>query len=158
MRALFGIALIAGTLIGADALAAEPLGRLFFTPEQRSALEAGKRTDEPRMKRVPAPRGPREIKLDGLVTRSDGESTIWINGRPLDATRQPDFSATASSSEPAAVQVRSHDMRSTVQLRVGQRLERATGAIAEPYESVSRHAGAGTTADARERKQATGSK
>lgn len=160
---LFGAVLFAGALGWAEAVAAESLGRLFFTPAQRSALDGGKRIGEPRVKRAPAPRGPRELKLDGVVTRSDGESTIWVNGRALDkrpASGRPasGISATTSSSDPAAARVKLGSARNAVQMRVGQRLERSTGKIAEPYESVAVPAEAGTTSVAQERKRAAGRK
>lgn len=132
---LFRTALIAGACVSAATPAAEPVGRLFFTPAQRSALDAGKRIGEPRTAPV-APRGPRELTLDGVVTRSDGESTVWVNGRALGKRTTPGISAMASGSDPAAARVNISGARETVQLRVGQRLERDTGKIAEPYEPI----------------------
>lgn len=136
--------------------AAEPMGRLFFTPAQRSALDAGKAIATPKSSRAPAaPPGPREVTLNGVVTRSDGESTVWVNGHALDSTALPGVSATASGSDPAAARVKMRGTRGTVQLRVGQRLERATGAIAEPYESIPGPAEAATPVG-KLRKSATG--
>ncbi len=117
--------------------AAEPLGRLFFSPAQRNALDAGKKISAPRAGRAPAePRGPREVTLNGVVTRSDGESTVWVNGRALGARPASGVSATASGSDPTAARVKLRGTPSSVHLRVGQRLERTTGKIAEPYESI----------------------
>lgn len=52
----------------------EALGRLFLTPRQRVELE---------MKRKPQPeqahRPPKT--LEGIVRRSDGHSTVWIDGQ-----------------------------------------------------------------------------
>jgi hypothetical protein len=45
---------------------------------------------------------------------------------------------TASGSDPAAARVELRGTPSSVHLRVGQRLERTTGKIAEPYETASR--------------------
>jgi hypothetical protein len=120
------------------AQAAEPMGRLFFTPPQRSALDAGKKIGVPRSARAPAaPRGPREVTLNGVVTRSDGESTVWVNGRALDSKPLSGVSVSASGSDPAAARVKLRGKRGTVELRVGQRLERTTSTIAEPYEAVA---------------------
>lgn len=153
------LALTAASLPWWPMHAAEPMGRLFFTPAQRSALDAGKAIATPKSSRAPSvPPGPREVTLNGVVTRSDGESTVWVNGRALDGNALPGVSATASGSDPAAARVKLRGTRGTVQLRVGQRLERATGAIAEPYESVAGPTGAGTTPVAKQRKPATGRK
>jgi hypothetical protein len=46
-------------------------------------------------------------------------------------------SVSASGSDPAAARVKLRGKRGTVELRVGQRLERTTGTIAEPYEAIA---------------------
>ncbi|HQS82734.1 MAG TPA: hypothetical protein PKV42_09760 [Thiobacillus sp.] len=55
-------------------------GRLFFTPAQRAELE--------RVRAAPAPRAQAAqsdqdapLRFDGVVVRSDGKSTRWVNGR-----------------------------------------------------------------------------
>ena len=64
------------TLASASAAAQAPLGRLFFTPEERAALDAGRpRHSEPAAAIELTPR-----RLDGIVRRSDGRGTVWING------------------------------------------------------------------------------
>ncbi|HZS69652.1 MAG TPA: hypothetical protein VFA72_21270 [Burkholderiales bacterium] len=71
------IALLALALAAAAAQAQE-LGRLFFTPEQRAALDARRKA------RVPDNPGSVAAapvtRVDGFVKRSAGPSTIWING------------------------------------------------------------------------------
>lgn len=73
-------------LLAADLAAAQPaeLGRLFFTPDQRAQLEAararagsgaGVRTTTPPQSEAPAP-----VRYDGVVIRSDGKTTRWIDG------------------------------------------------------------------------------
>jgi len=62
------------------ARAAEKLGTLFFTPAERDELDRMRR-GEPDAASMPHPRGPRAIT--GYVKRSDGLSTVWIDGRPV---------------------------------------------------------------------------
>ena len=59
----------------------EPLGRLFFTPEQRAVLERQKQHNQNSSALVDdgAP-----LTLNGRVTRSSGRNTAWINGTALD--------------------------------------------------------------------------
>ncbi|MCB1960021.1 MAG: hypothetical protein KDE68_05795 [Rhodocyclaceae bacterium] len=71
-RALLGLVLIL-TSVGAQAQA--PLGRLFFTPQERADLDRGK-TAATSDDTAPPP------TLDGIVRRSDGRATVWINGQP----------------------------------------------------------------------------
>ena len=121
--------------------AAEPWGRLFFTPSQRATLDAGKPVAKPRAVRALAPRGPRAVTLNGIVTRSDGESAVWVNGREAGGETVPGVSASTSSTDPTSAQIRVGGARKFVQLRVGQHLDPVSGKVLEPYESaVSRAA------------------
>jgi hypothetical protein len=112
--------------------AAEPLGRLFFTPAQRNALDAGKQLDRPKQA-GPAVRGPRSVTVNGIVTRSDGESTVWVNGAPAGASGRGAAPVVATPSGTASARVRVLD--SNARLRVGQTLDRRTGKISEAYEN-----------------------
>jgi hypothetical protein len=124
--------------------AAEPWGRLFFTPSQRATLDAGKPVAKPRTARTVravAPRGPRAVTLNGVVTRSDGESAVWVNGREAGGETGPGVSASTSATDPTSAQIRVGGARKFVQLRVGQHLDPVSGKVLEPYESaVSRAA------------------
>jgi hypothetical protein len=119
-------------LVARDAAAAEPLGRLFFTPAQRTMLDAGKELDRPK-KSGPQVRGPRSVTVNGIVTRSDGESTVWVNGEQANIPRRNEAAISAKPSGPAAARVRV--MESDARLSVGQTLDRRTGRVTEPYQT-----------------------
>ena len=61
-------------------------GRLFFTPSQRAMLNEArlrKVTDQPNPSAAaPTLPTPAPVSFDGVITRSDGVSTHWVNGRP----------------------------------------------------------------------------
>lgn len=119
-------------IIAVPAGAAEPLGRLFFTPAQRAKLDAGKAITEPK-KAGPTVQGPRSVTVNGIVTRSDGESTVWVNGAPA-GTRRPN--AAPIMAKPAGeATARVRVMDSDARLRVGQTLDRRSGRVIEPYQS-----------------------
>lgn len=62
-------------------LAADP-GRLFYTPAERARLEAARvRTATPPGVADRAYRAPAAVRYDGIVTRSDGRATRWVDGR-----------------------------------------------------------------------------
>jgi len=65
----------------AAAHATPPLGRLFLTPEERTARERARRAGAvtPRQS-APQPEG--KGRLEGYVKRSAGPATLWIDGRP----------------------------------------------------------------------------
>lgn len=69
--------LMACVILAASRAGAEPLGRLFFTPEQRALLDRQRRDgiDFP----VSA-----AIRLDGLAVRAGKTVGTWINGRAHD--------------------------------------------------------------------------
>lgn len=105
-------------------LHAESLGRLFFTPEQRAALDLARRTQPVAGQGADAPSD--GVTLNGIVTRSDGHRTVWINGRP-----QPAGVATTRS--PAAASIPLPGGGGQVRLRVGQTLDPASGKVEEGY-------------------------
>ena len=58
---------------------AESLGRLFFTPQERSRLDqrrAGGAPAEPERPLASA------SHVTGFVQRGDGKTTVWIDGQP----------------------------------------------------------------------------
>jgi len=69
-------------LLLAPGVEAQELGRLFFTPQQRADLDARRKArvpDKPAAAAVASP----VTRLDGYVKRSDGPSTVWINGESI---------------------------------------------------------------------------
>jgi len=103
-------------------LHAQELGRLFFTPEQRDALDARRRA------RVPDKPAPTPIvaspvtRLDGYVRRSDGRSTVWVNGDTLDDSRaQADGRVSVPVGEGGA----------RVRLKPGEMLDRGSGEVTD---------------------------
>jgi hypothetical protein len=98
---------------------AQELGRLFFTPEQRAALDAR------RMARVPdRPSAPTLIspttRLDGYVKRSDGLPTVWVNGESNQET---------APGADGRVSVPAGESGARVQLRPGEVLDRSSGEV-----------------------------
>ena len=132
-RCLRILSVVAATLPWCATHSAEPLGRLFFTPAQRNMLDAGKQVAVPRKA---APSGPRAAMLNGVVTRSDGESTIWVNGDAVSRMGSQAVNASASAADPAAARVELQGTKGRVKLKVGQRFDRSTGKVEESYESA----------------------
>lgn len=63
------------------AVAAET-GRLFYTPVQRAMLEQARARKITTVRATPAePTEAAPQRYDGLVIRSDGQTTRWVNGR-----------------------------------------------------------------------------
>lgn len=116
--------------------AAEPLGRLFFTPAQRAQLDTARSQKSRAMlpSDTEAAPLPETITYSGMVRRNDGKSTVWLNNRAIN-DRQP------MEGVPAVGRVRP-DGRiileppqggAKTELKVGQSLEIVSGTIEEPY-------------------------
>ena len=101
---------------------AQELGRLFFTPEQREALDARRKArvpDKPAAAIVVSP----TTRVDGFVKRSGGPSTVWVNGEAL-----PEGSGDAPRIAPSmSVSVGEGGRRTA--LKPGEVLDRGTGEV-----------------------------
>jgi hypothetical protein len=74
--------LLATLGVWGSSLAADP-GRLFYTPDQRAQLEAARARNVTQVRQAAPDTGaPRPIRYDGVLIRSDGAGTRWVNGLP----------------------------------------------------------------------------
>ena len=72
------------------------------------------------------------MRLDGVVIRSDGESTVWVNGRPSDLSPLPHVGV-AVGSDPASAQIRVPGVSGGKRISVGQSLDTRSGVVREAY-------------------------
>jgi hypothetical protein len=99
--------------------AAEELGRLFFTPQQRQDLDRRRATNRAEEEAPQIKEGP--LTLDGHVQRSSGKTATWINGVP-----QYDSHA---SRDPTRITVVPNEGEPGVSLKIGQIYERTSGEV-----------------------------
>lgn len=117
----FAAALLGLTL--AQTLHAEPLGRLFLTPERRATLE------RQRLLNIQAAQALESstMNLNGVVVRSSGKHTVWINDRAQhDNTAPAGVSAQVTSRDPARAVLNAGE-DNPAPLKVGETFNRATG-------------------------------
>jgi hypothetical protein len=100
--------------------AAYELGRLFFTPEQRQALDRRRATNRAEEEAPQVTEGP--LILDGHIERSSGRTTTWING-------VPQYDENPAGRDAAQVTVVPNPGEPGVSLKVGQTYERASGEV-----------------------------
>jgi hypothetical protein len=111
-RTLLALALVAGASLGpARPAAADELGRLFFTPQQRQELDR-RRASNIQEKEVVIESS---VTVNGHVAQSSGKTTTWVNGVPQYDTH--------SSRDPARVHLQDGT------LKIGQTLDRARGEV-----------------------------
>ncbi|HTQ75775.1 MAG TPA: hypothetical protein VMI74_15960 [Burkholderiales bacterium] len=104
--------------------AAESLGRLFFTPQQRQDLDRRRQANI----QESAATVNSSVTVNGQVSRSRGKNTVWINGVPQENTKRP--------SDPARVTVPAGegDNSSSVSIKIGQTLDKVRGKVKDPIE------------------------
>jgi hypothetical protein len=123
----------------AEAAQQESMGRLFFTPAQRSSLDIARSqrarttlgTESSEQQPV---QQEQTISYGGMVRRSDGKSTVWINGRPV--TEQETASGATAVGRVGAdgsVSLQVPQTGRRVELKPGQSVELLSGAIEEGY-------------------------
>lgn len=79
--------LLLAVALAQPALAASPLGRLFYTPEQRQALVAARArggADVVEATTAALPAAPRRLTLTGIVERRGQPSVAWIDGQAVE--------------------------------------------------------------------------
>ena len=103
------LALLAAVLRALPAGAAEDLGRLFFTPQQRQDLDRRRAANA---QEAAAIIQESTLTLQGQVSRSGGKTTTWINGVPQQDAQ--------GSADPTRVPIRTSEDEPEVTLKVGE--------------------------------------
>lgn len=108
---------------------AQELGRLFFTPEQRAALDARRKARIPDKPAAVVPESP-QTRIDGFVRRDGGRSTVWVNGIAAPEEAQPEgIRLVPGGRDPLRVAVTVGEEARRFELKVGQKLDRARGEV-----------------------------
>ncbi|MDZ4255934.1 MAG: hypothetical protein U1A72_25485 [Sulfuritalea sp.] len=111
-------------LAAAHGVWAQELGRLFFTPERRAAMERQRTFNIQEAQTLQGT----TMSLDGVVYRSSGKTTIWINRTPQTEgeSARTGVSAVVSPKTPGSALLAPGD-ETPAQLNVGESINRATG-------------------------------
>ncbi len=106
------------------ATADDALGRLFFTPERRQQLDHQREMNTLDQQQIVADP---TLTVDGVVARSSGKHTAWINGSPQhEYETGSGLSVTPRRGDPGKVVVQANDSP-TASARVGETVNRNTG-------------------------------
>jgi hypothetical protein len=108
----------------ANAADTSELGRLFFTPERRVALERQRTYNVQEAQTLQGT----TMSLDGVVYRSSGKATVWVNRQPQNEgeSTRTGVSAVVSPRKPGSALLAPGDEKPE-QLKVGEAVNRATG-------------------------------
>lgn len=102
----------------------EELGRLFFTPERRQALDRQRQLNIQEKQEIPEDP---TLTINGLVTRSSGKRSTWINGVLQNENEAPSgVTVTPNRHDPGKIVVKTTEAP-PAPARVGETVNRNTG-------------------------------
>lgn len=108
------------------------LGKLFSTPVQRQKIDAFRKGKSMGVAREQI--SPTDIKVQGIVKRSDGASTVWINGKStLDSNYVGGVNVRLNSISDSSGKVTVGIKDKAVRLKPGQVWSEDTGRISDGY-------------------------
>ena len=112
------------TLVPARAADTQELGRLFFTPERRATLEHQRAFNVQEAQTLQGT----NMSLDGVVYRSSGKATVWINHQAQNEgeSARTGVNAVVSPKTPGSALLAPGEEK-PAQLKVGEAMNRATG-------------------------------
>lgn len=120
--------LLVAMALGALSAEAQELGRLFFTPEQRTQLDARRKArvpDKPAAAAVASP----VTRVDGYVKRSGGRSTVFINGDAVSESAPEAPRIDTAQTPSGSVSITVGEGGSRARLRPGETLDRGNGEV-----------------------------
>jgi hypothetical protein len=117
VKLLLTSALLACAGSAPPAAAAEELGRLFFTPQQRLDLDRRRAANVQEALVVQES----TVTVEGRVSRSSGKSTTWVNRVPQHDSYK--------SADPAQVTISTGEGQPEVTLKVGQTHDNVRGEV-----------------------------
>ncbi len=123
-------------LVSTSSLAAyyeeSSLGKLFNTPAQRQKIDAFRKGKSMGVAREQI--SPTDIKVQGIVKRSDGASTVWVNGKnTLDSSHVGGVNVRLNSVSDSSDKVTVGIKNKTVRLKPGQVWSEDSGRITDGY-------------------------
>jgi hypothetical protein len=102
----------------------DELGRLFFTPERRQTLDRQRQLNIQEQQEIPEDP---TLTIDGVVTRSSGKRTAWVNGVAQNENEMPSgVKVTPRRKDPGKVVVQASESPAG-NARVGGTVNRNTG-------------------------------
>ncbi|MDH3314667.1 MAG: hypothetical protein OER43_02720 [Gammaproteobacteria bacterium] len=143
MSYLAGLALAAALTSVPHAGEAQRLGRLFSTPEERALLDELRRDQrlvepEPQSVVDMNPEVPmlEQVTIDGVVLRSSGANSAWINGQQVSggARTRDGVRVDASAAGDGQVKITLPSGADTIDLKPGQKIDVNSGVVLEAYE------------------------
>jgi hypothetical protein len=141
------VLVVSACLFLPSCLLAEPLGRFFFTEEERVNLERLRWASSEEISHIQEkqevapekssqPEKPAFVTLGGTMTRSNGRQTVWLNGVSYDRRQLPENVRVRKPFAAGQIELRVAEKRKIYSLRPGQTLDVENGLIRESHQRV----------------------
>ena len=125
------------------ARSAASIGRLFYTPAQRAALDIARRAKpapaaaQHAEAPPPPPPPPQVVSYGGIVRRSDGKAMLWINNQLVEEKEAlKGLNLKGKVRADGAVTLQVPDTGGRLEVKVGQSVEVHSGKVAETRKRV----------------------
>jgi hypothetical protein len=135
--------LLTTLLLPTLSMAAEPIGRLFLSPQERRALDELRdrgiaNLDNGNTANVTQPINTTErITVNGVVQRSSGQTSVWLNQLPQASGKYTQgIVAVPSVKKPSTVSLRLPSGKN-VTVKAGQTFDTTQGTVREGYENAA---------------------
>lgn len=129
----FLISVVVLLLISSTVNAAIP-GRLFFTLEQRATLDTARKQKVQVKIEAEETQVPQLITLNGMVKRSDGQGTVWVNNKAIsDRQSATGLTVVGSGDRSGTVTVQVPQTTGLIKMKVGQSIDLTSGEVSESY-------------------------
>src|SRR3954462_13165036 len=122
----------------ANACVAAELARMFFTPAQRATLDNARKQNirveigNESEQQPAAPAVPQNVRLNGMIRRSDGKNTIWLNNRIVNEQQPGNLNAAIGKGD-NKVRLSLPASGRNVDRKAGKMVEIVCGPIEESY-------------------------
>ena len=121
---------------------ADSLGRLFTTSKERALLNTLRERYDPKRQepieiqqpKIPV-ETPSQVKLNGVVERSDGRNAAWINGKSTLNTKQKGININSRNMSANNVQIRIANPNRSVSMKPGEVYNPESGRIQDSYKA-----------------------
>ncbi len=125
-------------MLMAGAASAAELDRMFYTPAQRATLDNARKqniraeiSSDNEQQTAAAP-VPQNVSVNGVIRRSDGKNTIWLNNRVISEQQKSGVNASVGKND-NRVRLSMPESGRGVDLKVGQTVEIVSGTVEESY-------------------------
>ncbi|OGQ98444.1 MAG: hypothetical protein A2505_06465 [Deltaproteobacteria bacterium RIFOXYD12_FULL_55_16] len=128
---LLMIVLLSGPAVSAEA---EPIGRLFFRAAERAQFDQLRNDNALENARAGRPAQTEKFSLNGLVRRSGGKTTAWVNQMPQRENEKQEVTVLKSPARSPFIPLKLPSGKQ-VRLKPGQTFDTLSGKVREGYET-----------------------